>query len=126
MRTDALDEACRRGVAEGAFPGAVVLVGQGERVLCHRAYGHRSLVPERLPMTPDTVFDVSSLTKPLATAAAVMLLVRDGRIRLDDPVAAAAWPKALSRARWCWWGRASGSSATGRTAIGRWSPSGFP
>ncbi len=90
MRTDALDEACRRGVAEGAFPGAVVLVGQGERVLCHRAYGHRSLVPERLPMTPDTVFDLSSLTKPLATAAAVMLLVRDGRIRLDDPVGAAA------------------------------------
>lgn len=89
MRTDALDEACRRGVAEGAFPGAVVLAGQGEQVLCHRAYGHRSLVPERLPMTPDTVFDLSSLTKPLATAAAVMLLVRDGRIRLDDPVGAA-------------------------------------
>ena len=89
MRTEALDEACRRGVAEGAFPGAVVLVGRREQVLCHRAYGHRSLVPERLPMTPDTVFDLSSLTKPLATATAVMLLVRDGRIRLDDPVAAA-------------------------------------
>ena len=88
MRTDALDETCRRGVAEGAFPGAVVLVGQRERVLCHRAYGYRSLVPERLPMTPDTVFDLSSLTKPLATATAMMLLVRDGRIRLDDPVSA--------------------------------------
>lgn len=88
MRTDALDETCRRGVAEGAFPGAVVLVGQRERVLCHRAYGYRSLVPERLPMTPDTVFDLSSLTKPLATATAMMLLVRDGRVRLDDPVGA--------------------------------------
>ncbi len=82
----AVDEICRRGVAEGAFPGAVVLVGDGREILLHRAYGHRALAPERLPMTPDTVFDVSSLTKPMATTTAMMLLVRDGRLRLDDPV----------------------------------------
>lgn len=81
----ALDETCRRGIAEGAFPGAVVLAGDGGKILLHRAYGHRALAPERLPMTPDTVFDVSSLTKPLATTTAMMLLVRDGRLRLNDP-----------------------------------------
>ena len=82
----ALDEACRRGVAEGAFPGAVVLAGDSREILFHRAYGHRALAPERLSMMPDTVFDLSSLTKPVATTTAMMLLVRDGRVRLDDPV----------------------------------------
>ncbi len=86
MRPDALDETCRRGVAAGAFPGAVVLAGNGGDILVHRAFGSRALVPERLPMTPDTVFDLASLTKPLATATAMMLLVRDGRVRLDDAV----------------------------------------
>ena len=85
MRMDALDAVCRRGVSAGAFPGAVVLAGNSEGILCHRAYGHRALAPERLPMMPDTVFDLSSLTKPLATTTAMMLLVRDGRVRLDDP-----------------------------------------
>ena len=82
----ALDETCRRGVSGGVSPGVVLLVGHGEEVLFHRAYGCRALAPARLPMTPDTVFDLSSLTKPVATATAVMLLVRDGRLRLDDPV----------------------------------------
>ena len=85
----ALDETFRRGVDEGAFPGAVVLAGDSREIRLHRAYGHRALAPERLPMTPDTVFDLSSLTKPMATATAMMLLVRDGRLRLDDPVCAA-------------------------------------
>ena len=81
-----VDETCRRGVAAGAFPGAVVLVGDSEGILFHRAYGHRALAPERLPMMPDTVFDLSSLTKPLATTTAMMLLVRDGRLHPDDRV----------------------------------------
>ncbi len=81
----ALDETCRRGVAEGAFPGAVVLAGDSRRIFVHHAYGHRALAPERLPMAPDTLFDLSSLTKPIATATAMMLLVRDRRVRLDDP-----------------------------------------
>ena len=82
----ALDETCRRGVSEGVSPGIVLLAGRREEVLFHRAYGCRALEPARLPMTPDTVFDLSSLTKPVATATAMMLLVRDGRVRLDDPV----------------------------------------
>lgn len=81
-----VDEACRRGMLAGVFPGAVVLVGNNEGILFHRAYGHRALMPERLPMMPDTLFDLSSLTKPIATTTAMMLLVRDGRVQLDDTV----------------------------------------
>lgn len=85
----ALEQTCRRGVSEGVSPGIVILVGNSREILFHRAYGSRALVPTRLPMLPDTVFDVASLTKPIATTTAMMLLVRDGRVRLDDPVSAA-------------------------------------
>ncbi len=74
------------GVAAGAFPGAVVLVSRAGRVLYHAAFGSRSLEPERAPMRPDTIFDLSSLTKPLATTTAFMLLVREGKVDLDDRV----------------------------------------
>ncbi len=73
-------------IAEGAFPGAVVLVARGGEVVYHAAFGCRSLEPERTPMHPETVFDLSSLTKPLATTTACLLLVRDHKLRLDDRV----------------------------------------
>ncbi len=84
----ALDQTCRRGVSEGVAAGVVVLVGNSREILFHRAYGNRALVPTRLPMLPDTVFDVASLTKPIATTTAMMLLARDGRVALDHPVSA--------------------------------------
>jgi uncharacterized protein YbbC (DUF1343 family) len=65
----------------------VVLVGRGDQVLHLQAYGARALVPAREPMTTDTVFDLASLTKVVATTPAVMSLVEQGRIRLNDPVA---------------------------------------
>ena len=75
-----------QGVTSGAFPGAVLLVGRGDEVLLHEAFGSRSLEPAKSPMTPDMVFDLSSLTKALATTTAVMLLVREAKMRLDDRV----------------------------------------
>ncbi|MCA9583548.1 MAG: beta-lactamase family protein, partial [Myxococcales bacterium] len=51
-----------------------------------RAYGHRSLVPERQPMAVDTLFDLASLTKPVVTATAIGVLIDRGALRLDDPV----------------------------------------
>jgi len=75
-----------QGVQEGAFPGAVVLVARGGRVLHHAAFGVRSLDPPGGPMQPDTIFDLSSLTKALATTTAFMLLVRDKKVALDDRV----------------------------------------
>ena len=77
-----MDAAVERRV----FPGAVLLVREGTRVFYHRAFGHRSIEPEVTPMTEDTIFDVASLTKPFATSIAMMLLVKEGKIALDDRV----------------------------------------
>jgi len=82
----AVDEAVRTALAGGEIPGAVVLIGQGEHVLHHKAYGHRALVPEPVPMTVDTIFDIASLTKPLGTAVAVMALVERGAVKLDASI----------------------------------------
>jgi CubicO group peptidase (beta-lactamase class C family) len=73
-------------------PGAVVLVGHRGRIVYRQAFGHRALEPGKLPMTIDTIFDLSSLTKVVATAPAVMQLVEKGKIRLQDPVAN-YWPE---------------------------------
>jgi uncharacterized protein YbbC (DUF1343 family)/CubicO group peptidase (beta-lactamase class C family) len=74
-------------IEAGDIPGAVLLVGRGQEVLVQRAFGRRALLPEPEAMTVDTVFDLASLTKPLATATAIMKLVEDGRVDLDAPVA---------------------------------------
>jgi serine-type D-Ala-D-Ala carboxypeptidase len=73
-------------VAAGAFPGAVVLVSRAGQVVYHAAFGCRSLEPERTPLRPDTVFDLSSLTKPLATTTAFMLLVKERKVEIDHRV----------------------------------------
>lgn len=79
---DALDAAVGRGV----FPGAVLLVREADRVFYQRAFGTRSSESGAAPMTETTIFDLSSLTKVAATTIAFMLLVRDGKVRLDDRV----------------------------------------
>ena len=68
------------------LPGAVVLAGRGRQILYKRAFGNRAVVPAVEPMTVDTIFDLASLTKVVATTTAVMLLVEDGRLRLSDRV----------------------------------------
>jgi uncharacterized protein YbbC (DUF1343 family)/CubicO group peptidase (beta-lactamase class C family) len=73
-------------VASGEIPGVVVLIGRGDDVLYHRAFGWRRLVPEPVPMTLDTIFDIASLTKPLGTTLAVMSLVERGDVKLDAPL----------------------------------------
>lgn len=80
----AVDREIEAAVAEGVFPGAVLLVRDAAAGVYLRAYGKRSVEPAETPMREDTIFDVSSLTKPLATTVAVMLLIRAGRLRLDD------------------------------------------
>jgi serine-type D-Ala-D-Ala carboxypeptidase len=83
----AIDEAVERAVVDRKTPGAVVLVGHNGRVILEKAYGDRSVEPRVEPMTPDTVFDLASLTKVIATAPSIMLLVQQGRLWLDDPAA---------------------------------------
>ena len=86
-----IDRIVEAGIAAKKFPGAVVIAGHNGRIIFHKAYGNRSRFPETTPapdpMTEDTVFDLASLTKVLATAPAVMRLYEQGRFRLNDPVA---------------------------------------
>ena len=86
-RLDAIDTLVQEAIAEKKLPGAVVVVGRGDRVLYQKAFGDRSLVPTVEPMTLDTVFDIASLTKVVATTTSVMMLVEQGRLRLNDRVA---------------------------------------
>jgi uncharacterized protein YbbC (DUF1343 family)/CubicO group peptidase (beta-lactamase class C family) len=74
-------------IARHELPGAVVVVGRGDAVLYHRAFGDRAVEPAREPMTEDTIFDLASLTKVVATTPSVMQLVEAGKIRLADPIA---------------------------------------
>lgn len=83
---DRITTALEAAVASGVFPGAVLHVRlRGARVY-HRAVGCAALVPAREPARLDTIYDLASLTKPLATATAVLCLVQDGRLGLHDPV----------------------------------------
>ncbi len=82
----ALDAEIDQAVQNGTIPGAVLVVGHNGEVLYRKAYGSRALIPNREPMTVDTIFDAASLTKVTATTPSVMKLFEQGKIRLDDPV----------------------------------------
>jgi CubicO group peptidase (beta-lactamase class C family) len=86
MSFEEVERAMDVAVERRVFPGAVLLVRESTRVFYLRAFGNRSLEPSVTPMGEDTIFDVSSLTKPFATGIAMMLLVREGKVRLDDRV----------------------------------------
>lgn len=81
-----IDFVVQRGLDRSSMPGAVVLVGYKGKIVFQKAYGYRQLKPEKVAMTTDTVFDMASLTKPVATATSVMQLVEQGKIKLSDPV----------------------------------------
>lgn len=82
-----VDRIMNSAVERGVIPGAVVLVGHNGTIVYSKAFGMRSLEPDQEPMTVDTIFDIASLTKCVATATSVMKLVEEGKIRLNDPVA---------------------------------------
>ncbi len=79
-----VEAAFAEAVEKGAIPGATLVVRIGAEIAYEGAFGFRSVLPERSPMRLETVFDLSSLTKPLATTVAVMMLTRDAKMRLDD------------------------------------------
>lgn len=82
-----LDAVIEDAIADHEAPGAVVLVGHHEKVVYQKAYGMRSLEPTREPMTLNTIFDLASLTKVVATTPCVLRMLELGQIRLNDPVA---------------------------------------
>jgi len=85
-------DVAQEAVAAGQTPGVVILVGQHGRVLFRQAFGDRMVEPARQSMAPQTIFDLASLTKVVATAPAILQLVDQGRLGLDDPVAR-YWPE---------------------------------
>ena len=82
-----IDTVIAEGLRRKLMPGAVVLIARKQRIVFLKAYGSRAVQPEVEPMTTDTVFDMASITKPMATATSVMKLVELGKIELDAPVA---------------------------------------
>jgi CubicO group peptidase (beta-lactamase class C family) len=86
-RLERIDGAMREALERGDCPGAVVLIIHDGHVVWRKAYGLRARQPAAVPMTVDTVFDLASLTKPVATAASVMVLLEQGKLRLSDRVA---------------------------------------
>jgi uncharacterized protein YbbC (DUF1343 family)/CubicO group peptidase (beta-lactamase class C family) len=85
-RFDAIPQLVNDAIRDKKLPGAVVLIGRGESVVYQKAFGDRALEPSVEPMSVDTIFDLASLTKVVATTTSVMKLVEDGRIRLNDRV----------------------------------------
>ena len=85
-RLTQIDGVVTEEIAAGHLPGAVVLVGRGNKVLYHKAFGLEVNEPFQEAMEKDTVFDMASLTKPIATATSVMILVDRGKIDVNDYV----------------------------------------
>jgi len=85
-RLAALDEVITREIETGTIPGAVLLIARSGTIVYSGAWGARALDPVPEEMSFDTIFDLASMTKPLATAAAVMRLVELGQVRLQDRV----------------------------------------
>ncbi len=81
-----IDDLVEEAIRKNRLPGAVILVGQNERILYRKAFGHRAVVPALEPMTIDTVFDLASLTKVVATTTSILQLAEAGRVSLEDPV----------------------------------------
>lgn len=81
-----IDRAVDRSLADGQMSGGVVLIGRRGGIVLEKAYGNRCVEPQKEAMTIDTLFDMASLTKPLATATSVMILIERGQLRLQDKV----------------------------------------
>jgi len=85
-RLGQIDALVEKDIADKKLPGAVVLIGHKGKIVFRKAFGNRALVPTIEKMTLDTIFDVASLTKPVATATSIMILVERGQLRLNDTI----------------------------------------
>jgi len=87
VRMAGVDSIIQQAISDNNIPGAVLVVGHNGGVVYRKAYGSRALEPRREVMTAETIFDLASLTKVIATTTAVMQLMEHGKIRMNDPVA---------------------------------------
>lgn len=90
-----IDTLMADGIKANQLPGGVVVIGHGGKIVFHKAYGDRKVAGEvspdgstaAEPMTEDTIFDMASLTKCIATSTAMMQLYEQGKFQFDDQVA---------------------------------------
>jgi len=80
-----MDAAIEQAIADGRCPGGVLWF-EHRGTSYHKAYGHRALIPNKEPMTEDTIFDAASVTKVAACTPAIILLIERGEVDLDKPV----------------------------------------
>ncbi len=88
QRLAQIDHLVAEALAERKMPGCVVAIGRRGKLAFLKAYGNKQVQPSVVPMTTDTVFDLASITKPVATATSIMLLIEQGKLRVTDRVAA--------------------------------------
>lgn len=81
-----LDAIVQEAVSRKEFPGAVLLVGRNDKTIYRKAFGESQWIPERVKISADMIFDLASLTKPVATATSIMILVEQGKLSLDEKV----------------------------------------
>ncbi len=86
-RLSEIDRIVAEGMTAGEMAGCVVTVGRHGKIAFQKAYGLRQVVPEEVAMTTDAIFDLASLTKPVAGATSIMVLIDDGKLKLNDCVA---------------------------------------
>jgi len=82
----AIDDTLAQAIAQKRLPGAVLIVGHNGQIVYRKAYGDRALVPQTEPMTLDTVFDLASLTKVIATTSSLMKLFEQGKFQLNEKI----------------------------------------
>jgi CubicO group peptidase (beta-lactamase class C family) len=85
-RLKLLDGTINSAISRKDFPGAVILIGRKDSVVWRKAYGDSQRVPTRRVMEEGMIFDLASMTKPIATATSLMILVEEGKISLDEKV----------------------------------------
>src|ERR1017187_8859368 len=81
-----LDPAVEQAIQDGRVPGGVLRIGHNGQIVHRKAYGKRAQAPSPEPMTVDTIFDLASLTKVVATTSSLMKLFEEGKFRLNDRV----------------------------------------
>jgi len=86
LRFTEIDQVIEEEIADGNFPGAVVLVGQQDDIVYWQEFGNEIVDPCEEPTGRNTIFDLASMTKPIATAASIMILRDRKAIELDDYV----------------------------------------
>lgn len=81
-----LDKYMKEIIGENLIPGAVLLAGINEQNLIYEAYGYKQKIPKSIKMLKDDIFDIASLTKVISTLPAILLLISENKISLEDPI----------------------------------------